>query len=64
MRLLGVISANKHNQEFIRKQKEYANMLINIGEGTFDNRIVIPYELKDTDKIINDIISHRPKYMF
>jgi tRNA A37 threonylcarbamoyladenosine biosynthesis protein TsaE len=41
MRLFGEINANKHNEEYIKKQKDYANMLINIGEGNCDNINVI-----------------------
>ena len=56
MRLLGEINANKHNEEYIQKQKDYANMLINIGEGNCDNVNVIQYEIKESDKIYNDMI--------
>ena len=34
--------------EYIKKQKDYANMLINIGEGNCDNVNVIQYEIKES----------------
>jgi len=47
MRLFGIQNNNQHNEEYIKRQVSYSEMLIHIGEGTIDNSTVFECELPE-----------------
>jgi hypothetical protein len=42
MRIFGLMkNSNEYDQRYIKNQTDYAKMLLYIGEGTFDNKLVL-----------------------
>jgi len=63
MRIFGIINNNQYNEDYIIKQKQYANMLMHIGEGTTDDNTVIKCDIPDeinnnVDNSIEDILEN------
>ena len=58
MRLYGMIKNNQNSEEYINKQKLYAEMLIHVGEGTFDNINVINYNINNSYSEQNNNLDH------
>jgi uncharacterized membrane protein YidH (DUF202 family) len=66
MRIYALLNNNQFNYDYIEKQKRYAKMLLLIGEGSYDDDLVIKIDNKDYRlklAIMNSKLSNERTYM-
>jgi len=61
MRIYGLLNNNQYNEEYIEQQKQYAKMLLLIGEGSYDNISIIKIDDKELYDENNELILTKKK---
>ena len=63
MRIYGLLNNNQYNEEYIEQQKQYAKMLLLIGEGNYDNKSIIKIDDNELYDENNELILTKKKYL-